>query len=241
MNGRESVSGRVYESVQDAARDDEPPVSQELAVRDRYSVARNETDALVLSKRLWDIDWQLPWLLGGVSVERGALADALTFMRAHYGAIFGNGRDRFFVEDMSIAKQRFWQEMDIFIFRSEGCVVGMMAGHPSDWSTYYVRTVAILPAFRKGNVALRFFQRVRDVLQSAGVARWEADVCAANLASLNVVSKLGFIATGSLNSERWGALIRFTGFLCDSASKIYYRQFLDVPAFGREMSVNSKE
>src|SRR5262245_10721779 len=101
-----------------------------------------------LSRRLWDIDWaeRLPWTLAdGSSVERGSFEDALPFMAENYAGIFGDEPERFLVEGMTDAKRRFWREMDVFVLRCDGVTAGICAGHPSDWSTYYVRTFALLP------------------------------------------------------------------------------------------------
>src|SRR5690349_2312393 len=105
-----------------------------------------------LSKRLWDLDWstQLPWRLDDVDVVHASFDDALSFIGAHFAAIFESDARaaRFLTDPMTEAKARFGREMDVFLFRAGGEVVGVLMAHPSDWSTYYMRSAAFLPAFR---------------------------------------------------------------------------------------------
>lgn len=191
-----------------------------------------------MSKRIWDLDWsaELPWALDGATVDCGTFADALPFVREHYPAIFGQTPDaRFLVEEMTEAKRRFGEEMDVFVFRSGEKTVGICTAHPSDWSTWYIRTFAILPEFRERRFCSEFAQRLVEPLQRAGVTRWEADCSAANRAMVRLFTSQGLVATSMLNSERWGMTLRFTKFLREDAEEVFRRQFLNVPAFGRDV------
>lgn len=189
---------------------------------------------LTLSERLWDLDWSnvLPWQFDGAVMVRSTYAEASSFMTAHYADIFGR-ETRFFVEGASDAKRRFWDEMDVFAFRADDEVVGIAAGHPTDWSTYYVRTLALLPAVRERRITSGFTQNLSDALRSAGVARWEADTSPANTPMIRMFSRAGFVVTSTLNSERWGAMLRFTKFLREDAQATFHEQFTSIPAFGR--------
>jgi len=189
-----------------------------------------------LSERLWGLDWSrhLPWTFAGVAVEEGRSADALRFVAEHYRNIFGDGGDRFLCEEMTVAKRRFWEEMDIFLFAFEGRTVGICAGHPSDWSTYYIRTFAILPEFRERGFAASFARASCLALADAGVSRYEADCSPANTAMMRLFSSDGFLVTATMNSERWGTMLRFTKFLREDAATAYRQQFIYVPAFGRD-------
>ena len=186
-----------------------------------------------LSKRLWDLEWSehLPWNFDGISVEPGTFEDALPFMQEHYADIFGVHSDRFFAETMTEAKRRFWAEMDIFIFRAGAETVGISAGHPSDWSSYYIRTFAILPAYRERRFATEFDNAVGNTLAKVGVARVEAECSPADAPMMRLFLREGYLATATANSDRWGALVRFTKFLGEDASKAFRRQYVYVPHF----------
>jgi hypothetical protein len=188
-----------------------------------------------MSRRFWELDWsaELPWTIGDLTVESASLEDAIPFMRDHYPEIFAVDGERFLVEEMTPAKARFWAEMDMFALRSAGRIVGLSAGHPTDWSTYYVRTFSLLPEYRERGVAGEFFARLGRTLKNAGVARWEADVSPANPAIMRTFLRLGGIVTATVSSERWGQMLRMTMFMNEDAETAFHRQFIQVPAFGR--------
>jgi ribosomal protein S18 acetylase RimI-like enzyme len=152
--------------------------------------------------------------------------------KQHYAQIFGND-PRFLLESFTEAKRRFCEEMDLFLFRSGGVTIGLFCGHPSDWSTYYVRSIAILPEYRERRLATELFAALARALAAAGVARWDGDVSPANTAILRTLLRHGSIVTASISSERWGQSLRLTKFLREDAGEIFHRQFLNTPAFGR--------
>ena len=188
-----------------------------------------------LSRRIWDLDWssELPWDIDGVIVEPGTFDDALAFMREHYARIFGDGQGRFFSEEMTEAKRRFGEEMDVLLLREEGKAVGLCTAHPSDWSTWYLRTFALVPEVRERRLCTIFGARLMEVLRRVGVARFEAECSAANVPMLRTFTSLGFVPTSMSNSERWGMTLRFTKYLREDAEEVFHRQFLNVPVVGR--------
>jgi hypothetical protein len=199
------------------------------------SEVRAASTPSTLSMRMWDLDWrvQLPWNFDDVIVECGTLEEVLPFVQEHYPSIFGVEQDRFFVEAMTEAKLRFWREMDLFVFRSEGAIIGIAAAHPTDWSTYYVRTLALLPEYRERRVTTGFAQRLRETLRQAGVARWEAECSPANPAMIRLFVREGLLVTATVTSERWGSMLRFTKFIEPEAERTFRKQFVYVPAIRR--------
>jgi hypothetical protein len=190
-----------------------------------------------LSQRLWDLDWSkvLPWSFDGVTLHAGTFEDALPFMAEHYPRIFGVEPDRFHHEEMTDAKRRFGDEMDVFVFRDgDDRAVGVAAAHPSDWSTYYIRTFAILPGYRENGWCNQWTERICEPLRSVGCDRWEGECSPANSAMLRMLTRQGCLISGSVNSERWGQLIKFAKFLNPHAEAAYRRQYILVPAFGRD-------
>src|SRR5580692_1339638 len=167
---------------------------------------------LTLSQRLWGLDWErlLPWQIDDVSVELGSLEEALPFMRDHYTEIFSTGDGRFFTEMMSEAKRRFFAEMDIFVLRVGAETIGIVMAHPSDWSTYYMRSGALLAEYRARGVLPRFMEHFYGPLRDAGVERVETDASPSNQAVIRLHMSQGGMVTATGNSERWGAFVRFT-------------------------------
>jgi hypothetical protein len=109
-----------------------------------------------------------------------------------------------------------------------------MMGHPTDWSTYYVRSMAFLPECRERGWADQFVKGICEPLRKAGCLRWECECSPANLAVMRLLTSNGHLQTGMLTSERWGQVLRFTKYLRDDAEQAFRRQFIYVPAFGRD-------
>ncbi|MBS2018703.1 MAG: GNAT family N-acetyltransferase [Deltaproteobacteria bacterium] len=170
----------------------------------------------------------MPCRFDDVTVDLGTFeGDAMPFMAEHYGGMFqkADASSRFLVEPMTESKLRFCQEMDTFVFRHEGRAVGLLIAHPSDWSSYYVRTAAILPDFRRRHLIVQYMHEIIPPLQRAGVARLETEVTPANIPMVAFHHDHGFMVTSTSTSDRWGMLLRFTRFLSDDAERTFVRQF----------------
>ena len=185
-----------------------------------------------LSLKLWELDWRClgPWTFEEVTVEVGTFEDALPFIADNYARIFGtdDGQARFLVEPMTPAKRRFGAEMDVFLFRVESRVIGVVMGHASDWSTYYLRTAAYLPEYRSRHLVQGFFDAMCEPLRNAGVVRVESDVTPTNVPMMRAHLGQGFIVSSTTTSERWGLVARMTKFLQDDAEAIFVRQFCGI-------------
>lgn len=189
-----------------------------------------------MSERLWGLDWRkvLPWQIGEVAIEWGSYDDILAFLHEHGARLADGPEGRFLVEEVTEAKRRFFADADVFVMRHvSGRVVGFWAGHPSDWSSYYARAMNILPEFREGRLASELSRRISETLARTEVARIEVDTSIANIPMTRLLHGLGFHVTGSSNSERWGAMLRFTKFLREEAAETFSRQFVYVPSYGR--------
>jgi hypothetical protein len=185
-----------------------------------------------LSRRLWSLDWRcvLPWSFEEVRVEVASFEDSMPFMREHYASIFGSqgGESRFLSSPMTEAKRRFCNDSDVFLFRAAGRTVGLLMANPTDWSTYYMRSVAVLPEFRERRLLTRFMEQSYGPLRDAGVERIEGECSPANAPMMRMLVGQGFLVTSTANSERWGATVRFTKFLSDEAEGVFLRQFNSV-------------
>ena len=193
-----------------------------------------------MTKRIWGLDWAkiLPWTFEGATVEYGTFAEAEPFIQDVFPRTF-NAEGRWLVEPMTEAKRRFAEEMDVFLFRSEERVVGLLAGHPSDWATYYWRSVVMHPDHRAGGLLTSFAERCYAYFAEAGVARMEVDTCPGNPVTMRFFPSQGFIVTSTISSERWGFSVRFTKFLDDAAARIYQSQFLDIPVIEKKERIVS--
>jgi hypothetical protein len=172
----------------------------------------------------------LPWRYEDIAVEHGSFDDALPFIQAHYAAIFEmEGKTpRFLADPMTQAKERFCREMDVFLFREAATTVGVLMAHPCDWSTYYMRTAGFLPAYRGKNLLSRCVEATYEPLRAVGVERVEVECSAANAVVVRMLAGLGFVITSTTNSERFGAMVRFTKFLREDAEAVFLRQFCAV-------------
>ncbi len=186
-----------------------------------------------LSMRLWNLDWgaTLPWHFDAARVESSSHDEVMAFTREHYAAIFGHAsaEGRFLPSPMTEAKRRFLSEMDFFVFRVGRETAGVFMGHPTDWTSYYLRSTAIVPQHRERGLMTRFFERLAEPLRGAGVERIEADCSPANAPIIRVLSGQGYVVTGTTNSERWGLLLRYTKFLRDDARGAFLRQYTAMP------------
>ena len=185
---------------------------------------------LPLSHALWGIDWndRLPFQVGELVVMASRFEDARPFIQDSYGSVFeedaGSG---VFATDMSSAKQRYYDLAgDFFEVRHGQRTVGLLVCTPTDWSTYYIRSAALLPDYQGARIIQNFYCRVLfPMLQAAGVERIELDTSPANLAMMHIATRLKFNQTGTLLSERWGAIIHFTKFLNAEKEDVFLRQF----------------
>jgi GNAT superfamily N-acetyltransferase len=181
-----------------------------------------------LSMRWWSLDWRahLPVTFGAITVELATLADAEAFIGEQYPRMFAAADGASWLANpMTEAKRRFYRDADIFLFREGDRAVGLQIGHPTDWSTYYVRTVALLPDHRGRGLLAGLTAHVASVLAGVGVERLEGDIPPTNTANLLAQMRLGYVATGTLNSERWGLVVRMTKYLRDDADAAFRRQF----------------
>jgi hypothetical protein len=174
----------------------------------------------------------LPRSFGAVTVEPCSYATAATFVARHYRAIFGEREAApFSTTERTEAKTRYYEHVsDFFALSAREEPVGVVGCEPSDWSSYYVRTAALVPSFQGQRAIQSFFTDVVfDVLRAAGVERVEIEVAPANFTMLHIAARLRFVATGTLLSERWGALVHYTKFLREDRQRVFTDQFCLTP------------
>jgi hypothetical protein len=184
-----------------------------------------------LSELLWGIRWAdwLPFDLGGgCSVHASSLAASTPFIRRNYARIFeDDGTSPFRNDVLTPAKARYYEHCaDFFEFTHKGETVGLLVCDPLDWSTYYIRSAAVLPEHQGRGPIQRFLTTCMfEHLARAGVTRVELDVAPSNLAMLHIATRMRMNPTGTVLTERWGALTRFTRFLSPEAHQTFLEQF----------------
>lgn len=183
-----------------------------------------------LSQTLWGIDWRqaLPYRKGKLDVVSSQFGAARKFVEEHYRTVFEEqpGPNPF-ASDASLAKARYYEIAgDFFEVVRDDTTVGLLICTPSDWSSYYIRSAALLPQYQGARIIQSFYTDVLfPSLQKAGVERIELDTSPANLAMMHIATRLKFNQTGTLLSERWGALVHFTKFLSPERENVFLRQF----------------
>ncbi len=163
---------------------------------------------------------------------------AASFIQKHYASAFdavpGSPFSR---SDVSPAKLAYYRHAaDCFELREQGRAVALFIGNAVDWSTYYFRTTAALPEHQGRGAIPRFLPFLFAALQRAGVERIEADASPSNTTTMQLLLRVGFKATGTTLSERWGALVRLTKFLAPQSEQVFVEQFCAVASGNRKPS-----
>lgn len=182
------------------------------------SAPRARAPRMTLSQRILGVVWE-PADLDGVLLTPYEDEDAPAFVSEHYARIFGDPEraGSLLVEAPSPAKRRFLNEMDVFTFSKDGYVIGILMGHPTDWSSYYIRSLAFLENERARGLAGRVFEYLKPPLRAAGVSRMDVDVQPSNVPMLHGLFSRGFVPTGTIATERWGLFSRMTFYLTETA------------------------
>jgi hypothetical protein len=181
------------------------------------------------SWRWWGLDWSrhFPWMNDGIETTVGTIDDALPFIIEHYPALFAcsEGDQRFLVEPMSATKLRIYREADIFLMKDQGRVIGILMGHPTDATTYYIRTGAVLQEYQGRHLTPHLVEYLAKQLMAVGVERLESDIVVDNRKSLIAHLRTGFVLVGTHLSERHGALTRVALHLDTEARRHFKSQF----------------
>jgi ribosomal protein S18 acetylase RimI-like enzyme len=198
---------------------------------------QNETGKLKksdgLTKRVLDIDWlnYFPLLLSShEEIRESDHKTVLGFMNQNGNNIFNRSTEEngFMLEKHNPAKTNFYDEAgDFFVFLSHQEIVGTFVGNVSDWSTYYLRSCAIIPEFQGRGYFSKFLQHLISVLKKHGVKRVEGDVSPSNIAEVHLFNKLNFNVTGYRASDRWGSVIHFTKFIDEENEVFFLDRFCD--------------
>jgi hypothetical protein len=198
------------------------------------SVGREEDTAprASLSQAMWGLDWSvhLPTRLtdDGIVVQRSSYAEASPFIGAKFAAMFEEdpAESPFLHVSATEAKRRYYRLCaDFFAFMHAETIVGALVCNPVDWSTYYIRFCAFLPEYQGRQLLQRFFPEFFRILKQSGVERIETETSPSNLAVMHMMNRFRFNHSGTILSERWGSLVRFTKFLDERCEDVFLRQY----------------
>lgn len=185
-----------------------------------------------LSEEVFGFRWSelVPCAIGsdGEVLRLAGYEEVRAFLAEHHDAILAPevAGSRFSQLEESPTKARFCERMaDCFVFEHEARTVGVFVGQVSDWSTYYLRYLAMHPAHRGRGAVLGLVQTVGDFLQRHGFERLETDVSVSHRRQLQRLLRDGFYPMGVLQSERWGASVHFVKFLSRPHESVYLDQF----------------
>ncbi len=161
---------------------------------------------------------------------------AAEFIRAHYASAFDSvPGSPFSASDASPSKLAYYRHAaDCFELREHGRAVALFIGNAVDWSSYYFRSTAALPEYQGRGAIPRFLPFLFRELARVGVERIEADASPSNATTMQLLLRVGFKATGTTLSDRWGALVRLTKFLAPPAEQIFVDQFCAVASGNRK-------
>lgn len=192
---------------------------------ERLAGAPERASVVRASERLWNLRWPTRQF-GTTSISPATFSDAASFVAEHYPKIFPSQPGLWLEEKMTAAKRRFLEESDVLLFRDEGRIIGICVCNPVDWATYYIRTLAILPEHRRRNIVDELGVLFDETLRCAGVERIEAETAPSNVVMNRFFLGHGWMVTATVNSERWGTLLRYTKFLTSESERTFRRQFL---------------
>lgn len=184
-----------------------------------------------MSEILWGIRWRdhLPQVLtkDGICVDYIDYDEAVPFIQEHYAEIFEDPDDNpFYGGKVTDARGKFYRTAgDFFAFKDDERILGLLVCTPVDWSTYYIRSAALLKDHEGRNLFPKFLPFFFSTLKQAGIERVEAETSPSNMMMIYMLTRQRFNASGTILSERWGVLNRFTKFLDDCGEDVFLRQF----------------
>src|SRR5690606_23280209 len=104
----------------------------------------------------------LPFEAGGFQVRLSDYTRAEAFVAANYATVFeeqANGSA--FATEIGAAKSRYYRLFgDFFEFFHGEELAGLLVCTPTDWSTYYIRSAALIPKYQGRRIVQQFYAEV---------------------------------------------------------------------------------
>jgi len=184
---------------------------------------------LSLSALFWGVDLcrDLPReLTHGTWVVKGELERARAFIAREFVSLTEEHLGASPTAQMVVAKNRYLGSVsDMLELRHRDETVGVLIGAPEDWSTYYLRVLAVAPRFQRPGVVRRLLNEcLCEPLRVHGVERIVAETSPANRGMPRIFDRYGFYASGQQLTDRWGPLVRFVKFLDPACEAAFLRR-----------------
>lgn len=184
-----------------------------------------------LSAQLWGLDFNalLPRTLSrdGTQAVVGESARIREFLSESFPMLTEEALGAKPSTFMNDAKRRYLTTAcDLIELRHRGQTVGALVGAPEDWSTYYVRMLAIAREFQRPLLVRKLIRECLFApLQACGVQRVTAETSPHNRAMTHLFGELRFYVTGQQLSDRWGPMVRYTKFLDATCEAVFVERF----------------
>ena len=184
-----------------------------------------------LSEEIFGLDWNriLPFRVESAAAEilPADSAEVAGFLAENASTLLGSrGSGSVIGFDPGPRKRDYCDRVaDGFKVVREGRTVGVVVAEPSDWSSYYVRYMSVLPDRRGQGLVSGFVDLFTSVLPRHDVDRLETDISASHLAQIQRLVGLGFYVTGNNQSERFGSLVRMVRFLSVRCERAFQDRF----------------
>jgi len=186
------------------------------------------------SSKLFGIDWNkyYPHKIVGkpFTIRKTTYSEVQEFIKKNRDKLdlskYGEG----LFQSMEESRERdiyYKQFVDCFIIENDKDKVGIFMSNPSDWSTYYLRYSIFILEYRNLGLFTYVHKYLLEVLNNYNIHRVEADVSSSHIGNIHVYTKLKFILTSTILSDRWGATVRFTKYLSDKHELTFFNQFCD--------------
>ncbi len=186
-----------------------------------------------LSEIILGLDWRnyLPLSIGQYHLHASTADEFYQLKKSSQSFILTSetSEDSFVKDINSELKDRYLRHAcDFFVFKKGTEVVGTAICEVNDWTTYYLRYITINPHHRNNNLTLEFVRVIENVVKEFKIEKITCDVSPANLSQVSRMSQAGYVYTGNVLSERFGANLRLTKFLKDESWKAYNKNFTQI-------------
>ncbi len=198
-----------------------------------------------LSQELWNVDWSRfengIALKGDFVLTKISFQETLSFFQKNSKKIqrSDNSENPYYKEGFLPYKQKYFEYLgDCFGFYKNGNLIGVSLCAPTEWCTYYIYYISILPKFRGSELTLQWLEQLEKTLRPTILSKLEADISPNNVHNVQRVSKFGFLNCGVKITERFGTLIRFVKYLKDDQEELFQRNFcLDIKGHAKKSSL----
>lgn len=179
----------------------------ETGIKDPQGIHHDSVRYSSLTRSVCGVHWEkhFPLFLDGLTVETASYLECYRFLNENTETI-GYGSDfsrRFLLEPTTSEKSKYLSSVvDSFLFRnSTGKEVGVFLGNLTDWNSYYLRFMGLLPECQGRELFRKFVEALSQILTPYGLKRIELHVSPSSLAVVRALTALSFRVSGMVLSE----------------------------------------